>query len=220
MTKKFLLHAIAVLSIVFTTGCIPLTVGSTARPVPVGERVRSTSFYVVPNSFHDSTSDRSLSRFGMDAEVRFGLDDYSDLGVRVTSLSGVVANYKRRLNGNSDAPGAAVAIMAGGGLLNWGDHAHLEATLIASAADNDRFTPYGGIRAMQVFPINRGAVHDSPTIGGFFGTRFGSLTAGISPEIGIFYDRSALGIRKRSVLFVPAITLHGGIGQFPFGRRR
>jgi len=28
---------------------------------------------------------------------------------------------------------------------------------------NDRFTPYGGLRAMQVIPIDRGAVHDSPT---------------------------------------------------------
>jgi hypothetical protein len=218
MTSKFVLRAIVALWIVSTAGCIPLTVGSTARPVLVGETVSSTSMYVVPNSFQDSASGTSLSRFGVDAEVRFGLDDHSDLGVRIPSASGFVANYKRRLNGISDAPGAAIAFMAGGGILNWGDHAHLEATLIASAADNNRFTPYGGLRAMQVFPINRGAVHDSPTIGGFFGARIGSLNAGISPEIGIFYDRSALGIRNGSVLIVPAITLHGGFPRFR-GRR-
>ncbi len=220
MTLRFLLRATAALPIVWTIGCIPLTVGSTARPVPEGDWASSTSLYVVPNSFHDSASDRSLSRVGVDSEWRFGLDDRSDIGVRIPSASGVVANYKRRLNGASDARGAAVAMMVGGGFLNLGDHAHLEATLIASAEDNRRFTPYGGIRAMQVFPINRGAVHDSPTIGGFFGTRIGSLTAGISPEIGIFYDRSALGIRNGTLLIVPSITLHGGIGRFPFLRRR
>ena len=222
MTLKSILRAAGALSIACTVGCIPLTVGSTARPVSVGETVTSTSMYVVPNSLEDSASGRSLSRYGVDAEVRFGLDDRSDIGVRIPSASGFVANYKRRLNGASDARGAAVALMAGGGILNWGDHAHLEATVIASGEDNNRFTPYGGIRAMQVFPINRGAVHDSPTIGGFFGARIGSVTAGISPELGIFYDRSALGIRRGTVLFVPAITIHGDLGRFPFGlgRRR
>jgi hypothetical protein len=176
------------------------------------------SIYVVPSSFDDSLNARSYPRYGVDAEVRFGLDDHSDVGVRVPSFSGIVANYKRRLNGVSNAPGAATAIMVGGGLINWGDHAHMEATLITSAADNDRFTPYGGIRAMQVIPISRGAVHDSPTLGGFVGARIGTLAAGISPEIGVFYDNSALRIRKGNFLFVPAITLHGDISRFLFQR--
>ncbi len=213
MTLKFVVCAGAALSIVCTAGCIPLTVGSTAQPVPVGTTVHSTSVYVIPNSFDDSVDHRSFPRYGVDPEVRFGLDDHSDIGVRIPSFSGIVANYKRRLNGVSQAPGTATAIMVGGGLVNWGDHAHLEATLITSAADNDRFTPYGGIRAMQVIPINKGAVHDSPTLGGFFGARLGSLRAGISPELGIFYDHSALGIHKGNILFVPAITIHGDIAR-------
>jgi hypothetical protein len=214
MTSKFVVRAVTALSVVCTAGCIPLTVGSTAQPVPVGKTSHSTSVYVVPNSVDDTVDNRSFPRYGVDAEVRFGLDDRSDIGVRVPNFSGIVANYKRRLNGVSNAPGAATSIMVGGGLVNWGDHAHLEATLITSAADNDRFTPYGGIRVMQVIPINKGAVHDSPTFGGFFGTRIGSLTAGISPEIGIFYDHSALKLHKGNILFVPAITVHGDIARF------
>ena len=214
MTLKFVARAGAVLSIVYTAGCIPLTVGSTAQPVPVGTTVHSMSMYVVPNSVDDSVDKRSFPRYGVDPEVRFGLDDRSDIGVRAPSFSGIVANYKRRLNGVSQAPGAATAIMIGGGLVNWGDHLHLEATLITSAEDNDRFTPYGGLRAMQVIPINKGAVHDSPTLGGFFGVRIGSLKAGISPELGVFYDHSALRIRKGNILFVPAITIHGDFGRF------
>ena len=214
MTFKFVFRAGAALSIIYTAGCIPLTVGSTAQPVPVGTTVHSMSMYVVPNSVHDSIDNRSFPRYGIDPEVRFGLDDRSDIGVRAPSFSGIVANYKRRLNGVSQAPGTATAIMVGGGLVNWGDHAHLEATLITSAEDNDRFTPYGGIRAMQVIPINKGAVHDSPTLGGFFGARIGTRTTGISPEIGVFYDHSALRLRKGNVLIVPAITIHGDFARF------
>jgi hypothetical protein len=214
MTLKPIFYAAAALSIIYTNGCIPLTVGSTAQPVPVGTTVHSTSMYVVPNSVDDSIDNRSFPRYGVDPEVRFGLDNRSDIGVRAPSFSGIVANYKRRLNGVSEAPGAATAIMVGGGLVNWGDHMHLEATLITSAGDNNRFTPYGGLRAMQVIPINKGAVHDSPTLGGFLGTRIGTRTAGISPEIGVFYDHSALRIRKGNVLFVPAITIHGDFGRF------
>jgi hypothetical protein len=214
MTSRIVARAVVVGSILFAGGCIPLTVGSTAKPVPVGTTVHSTSMYFVPNSFDDTIDHRSLPRYGVDYEVRFGFDDHSDIGVRVPSGSGIVANYKRRLNGVSEAPGAATSIMVGGGIVNWGEHAHLEATLITSAAESDRFTPYGGLRAMQVIPIDRGAVHDSPTLGGFLGARIGSLTAGISPEIGIFYDHSALHLHKGNVLFVPAITLHGDVARW------
>ena len=214
MIFKFVVRAGIAVSILFATGCIPLTVGSTAKPVPVGTTVHSTSAYFVPNSFDDSINHRSFPRYGVDYEVRFGFDDHSDIGVRVPSGSGIVANYKRRLNGVSEAPGPATSIMVGGGIVNWGEHAHLEATLITSAAESDRFTPYGGLRAMQVIPIDRGAVHDSPTLGGFLGARIGTLTAGISPEIGIFYDHSALHLHKGNVLFVPAITVHGDVARW------
>jgi hypothetical protein len=211
MTLKYVVRVTAALSMVCTAGCIPLTVGSTAEPVPVGTTVYSTSMYVVPNSLDDTLNNRSFPRYGVDPEVRFGLDERSDIGVRAPSFSGIVANYKRRLNRPG---GPATAFMVGGGLVNWGEHGHLEATLITSAADNPRFTPYGGIRAMQVIPLNRGAVHDAPTLGGFIGARLGTRTAGISPELGIFYDNSALRIRKGNILFVPAITIHGGFARF------
>lgn len=214
MTFRIVARAGIALSLISAVACIPLTVGSTATPVPMGTTVHSTLAYFVPNSFDDSLDHRSFPRYGIDNEVRFGFDDHSDIGVRIPSFSGIVANYKRRLNGVSQAPGAATAIMVGGGIVNWGEHAHVEATLITSAADNDRFTPYGGLRAMQVIPIDRGAVHDSPTLGGFLGARIGTLTAGLSPEIGIFYDHSALHLHKGNVLFVPAITVHGDVARW------
>ena len=185
-------------------GCIPFTVGSTARPVPAGERTQSSSFYIVPNSF-DVDSAHSLSRMGSDTEIRYGLDNRSDVGLRVVGYTGAVVSYKRRLNGATTDPGFALAALGGVGLVNLGEHAHFEASLLASGREGS-ITPYGGLRVMQVYPMSRGAVHDSPTIGAFFGLKLGDDFA-ISPEIGIFHDRSALGIRTGSVIIVPAITI-------------
>jgi hypothetical protein len=192
--------------LLFTTACIPFSVGSTARPVPEGETVESMSFFTVPNSFPGFDSTRAYPRIGADPEIRYGIDDRSDVGVRLPSYSGMVATYKRRLNGRTADPGVALAVLTGGGFVNMGDHLHIELSLLASGPENV-LTPYGGVRAMQVFPINEGAVRDSPTIGGFFGLRIGGNDLSISPELGIFHDHSALGLRKNSTIIVPSITM-------------
>ncbi len=198
--------AVRAIPVLLLTGCIPFTVGSTARPVPAGESMRSMSFYSVPSSFTGFDSTRSLPRAGVDAEVRYGLDERSDIGLRIPSYSGAIINYKRRLNGATADPGVAVAVLGGAGFVNFGDHAHFELSLLASGEEK-QFTPYGGIRAMEVVPISQGAVKDSPTIGGFFGLRIGGQDFVLSPEIGVFHDHSALKIRKGSIIIVPSITI-------------
>lgn len=192
-----------------STGCLPYTVGSTARPVPPGAIVPTASLYFLPGAVESEEAELSLPVYGLDAEVRYGLDQYSDLGVRITALSGAVLTYKRRLNGLSADSGTAVALMGGGGVVNAGEHALLELTFLATARDRDTWTPYGGLRAMHVFPLSRYATRDQPTAGGFLGIRLGTTDLGISPEIGIYYDPSALGLRQRRVIFVPALSIHG-----------
>jgi hypothetical protein len=91
--------ALSAMPALIMSGCIPFTVGSTARPVAPGEMMRSMSFYSVPNSFDGLDSTRNYPRAGMDSEVRYGLDDRSDIGLRIPSYSGAIINYKRRLNG-------------------------------------------------------------------------------------------------------------------------
>jgi hypothetical protein len=199
-------------------GCLPYTVGTTARTVAPEETTRTFSHYFIPNAVEvlDDTVVGPL--FGVDYEVRFGIDERSDVGIRLASSSGVVANYKRRLDRFDRPEEAGVALLTGAGIVNWGTHAHLEATLLASGRDSDRATVYGGLRVMQVVPISRGAVHDSPTAGGFLGVRIGSAERGFSPELGVFYDRSALDIRRGTVIFVPAVSLHGDILRALRGR--
>lgn len=202
------------------TGCIPYTVGSTAAPVPKGKTTTTLSTWVLP-SIGDTSLNRGPARGGaalmMDGEKRFGLSERSDIGFRGTSL-GFVVNTKQLLSGPSSI--YDISVMPGFGIVNFGQHAYFETTLMASKRvklqppklENgwtNQVIPYFGLRVMQVTPIAEGAVHDRPTAGGFAGVRFGSADFGISPEIGVFYDHSALGVRKNEVIAVPAISVHG-----------
>lgn len=196
------------------TGCIPYTVGSTARPLPRGDRASTMSTWVLP-AMGDTTFGTSQSFLMIDYETRWGIDDKSDAGLRATG-GGIVLNYKRLLSAPSSI--FDVAVMPGFGFVNWGDHGYFETTLIASkrpvspvsASQQTRnVLPYFGLRVMQVAPLNSDAVHDRPTAGGFLGVRFGTENFGVSPEVGVFYDHSALGVRKNDFVIVPAISVHG-----------
>ena len=209
-----ILRLIPILPALLAAGaCIPYATGTTALPAPQGEVVPSASVYFVPGGIERLTVDSvSGSYFGMDSEVRFGIDGRSDVGIRAPGMVGITLNYKRRIDGNGEAAGPALAYMVGAGVVNAGEHAHLEASLLASgrpAGEGISFTPYGGLKAMHVLPMVEYAVSDDPTIGVFAGIRLGTEGLGISPEIAVFYDRSALGLRDRNFIIVPSFTFHG-----------
>jgi hypothetical protein len=202
------------------TGCIPYTVGTTAEPVHPGQRSTTMSTFVMPSFGRlDLDSARSFSNIVVDFETRWGLDSRSDVGVRVPGASGLIVNYKYLLT--EPASRTKVAVMPGAGFVNLGQHAHFELSLVASRHSSTpagprrdttltkEFTPYGGLRVMQVAPLAQRAVRDQPTAGGFVGVRIGSADFGISPEVGVFYDHSALGIREGNIVVIPAINVHG-----------
>ena len=208
----------AVLSLwVGLTACVPYTVGSTARPVARGERTTTMSTWVMPAMGDTTFGSRSGSAALMiDYESRWGINEKSDAGLRAVG-GGLVFNYKRLFSGPSSI--YDVAVMPGLGFVNWGNHAYFETTLLASKrptkpADKEHtisgnVLPYFGLRVMQVAPLNQYSVHDRPTAGGFLGVRFGTETFGVSPEVGVFYDHSALDVRKNDLVIVPAISVHG-----------
>jgi hypothetical protein len=193
-------------------GCISYSVGTTARPVPKGKFQPNLMVYWVPNGIENVDSSGtvrdSLAYASADFEGRWGLSDSSDLGLRVPAGSGAIINYKRLINGPNDPNRTAVSAIVGTGIVNFGNHAFFEAGLIASGKEGDH-VPYGGIRAMQVVPLNRTAVHDTPTAGVFGGVRFRVGTNfSFSPELGVYHDKSALHLRKRNVLLIPSISFH------------
>jgi hypothetical protein len=198
----------AAVPLVLTIGCLPYTVGTAAQTVPAGETTRTGIVYYIPDAIdlkHDSIAGPIR---GTDLEIRYGLDDKSDLGFRVPAYSGAVFTYKRRLAGMSDPDSAAVAFMAGGGFVNWGEHAETELTFMASGRPvGDVLTPYGGLRIMQVIPMAHSAVHDTPTAGGYVGMRLHMGDMDVSPELGVYYDKSALGLRPTNYIIVPGVSL-------------
>jgi hypothetical protein len=193
------------------TGCIAYAVGTTARPVPKGEFHPNLSVYFVPNGIEDTSEDSgtndSLAYASADFEGRWGLSDKSDLGLHVPP-GGVIVNYKRVLNRVNDPERSAVAVMGGAGIVNWGNHAYFEVGLVTSGRE-DEHVPYGGIRVMQVLPLNSTAVSDTPTAGIFGGIRYRvNASFSVSPELGVYYDESALEIRKRNFVVIPSISFH------------
>lgn len=205
ITLRSLATALALVPLA-ATACIPYSVGSTAQPMPTGEGSWSRTVYYIPNAFQSPGDTIALPMRGVDTEYRRGLDARSDVGLRITPL-GVVVNYKRRLGADTSHARAAWAVMTGAGIVNAGEHAHFEATLIASERQDLPVSAYGGLRAMQVAPITTGAVHDSPTLGVFGGLQIGDASFVLRPELGVFYDRSALGLRPGSFIYVPSVTL-------------
>jgi hypothetical protein len=201
-----IIHAASSLLVMAATACIPYTVGSTAQTVPLGETTRATSWYFIPNAFKHPGDSIGAPLAGSDIELRYGIDDFSDIGVRVLP-GGVVGNFKHRFGADTSHTSAAVAFITGAGIVNGGEHAHFEATLLASGRENAAISSYGGVRVMQVIPISAGAVNDSPTAGLFGGVTIGDSWFSIRPELGIFYDRSSLHVRQSSFIIVPAITL-------------
>src|SRR5207249_7848374 len=179
---------------------IPAVVAATSRSENALSNLTVTVMYPFFFQAEDGIRDRNVTGVQtcalpicIDAEGRVGVSDRADVGVRIPSGSGIVVTYKYRLSKNADHRASAIAIMGGGGFVNWGNHAHFETTLIASGHQS-LLTPYGGLRLAQVVPLSRSARSHSPTAGGFFGLPLGKGELGVSAEVGVFYERSAPGV--------------------------
>ncbi|HYO74951.1 MAG TPA: hypothetical protein VE010_00695 [Thermoanaerobaculia bacterium] len=207
--RRLLMLAVPLL---LTTSCISYAVGTTARPAPKGDFQPNLMVYTVPGGIEevgaeDDVDDASLAYASADFEGRWGLTDRSDLALRVPAASGAILTYKRMFGPNDPARPAFAGIV-GGGIVNFGNHAYVEAGLIGSGIE-DGGVPYGGIRTMHVMPIASGAVEDSPTVGIFGGYRMRiNESLSLSPELGIYYDEPALQLRERNIIFIPSISFH------------
>ena len=188
------------------TACLPYTVGSSAQTVPARETTHSASYYFVPNAFKQPDDSIGAPMSGVDYEWRHGLDAWSDVAFRLLP-GGVTSTYKRRFGTDTSHAVGARAFSIGAGIVNGGEHFLMEGTVMASGREDATITPYGGVRAMHVVPMTQGAVSDRPTVGVFGGMQLGSRWFSVRPELGVFYDHSALGLRQSNLLFVPAITV-------------
>ena len=191
------------------TACLPYTVGTSAQTVPANETTHSASYYFMPNAVKEPGDSVAAPLSGVDYEWRHGLDARSDIAFRLLP-GGATTSYKRRFSADTSHAGSARAFSVGAGIVNGGEHFLMEATLMASGREDGPLNPYYGIRAMHVIPMSQGAVSDRPTIGAFGGVQIGNKWFSVRPELGVFYDHSALGVRSSDVLLVPALTVMRG----------
>jgi hypothetical protein len=194
------------------SACIPYTVGTTAQTVPMNEETVANTGYFLPNTFNAPGCGCYLPGAGMNIEIRRGLDDFNDLGVRIVPLAaGAIVNVKHRFGSDTSHTSRSLALISGVGLLELGMQLHVEATLIASGPENVDFSPYGGLRVTQVAqiatPTSVLEAADAPTAGIFAGISLGNRWATLRPEVGAFYTKFDPSVRQPGIIFVPSMTI-------------
>ncbi len=187
-------------------GCaVPYSVGATAATAPVRTVVPAGIVQVASADRALETTDRATGAVAaIGTEARFGLDRYSDVGVRVLGAGTFVTSYKRRLAGDGQA-GTALIVGAGVVGLTW---FHGEATVVRAWPARGPVTPYGGVRVQAMAPFAGDAAEVPPAVGVFAGGRIGWPDLAVSPEVGVFYSESPLR-GDSPVLIVPSVTVHG-----------
>ena len=155
---------------------------------------------------NDSPSTDGKAAFVVGNEARIGLDDRSDIGVRLLGLGSVTATYKRRLTGRVGTDEGS-ALLVGGGVIGL-SHFHLEATVVTAYPTDGPIVPYGGIRVQHLIPFTEEALSPVPAVGVFGGGRFGWSDLSISPELGVFYSPSPVG-RDSDIIYAPSVTVRG-----------
>ena len=192
-------------------GCIPYSVGMTPYTVPERQVSPSAVVQIASGRRALETDDRAntagKAAFVIGNEARVGLNDRSDIGVRLLGLGSVTATYKRRLSGRVGTDEGA-ALIVGGGVIGL-THFHLEATVVTAYPTEGPVVPYGGVRVQHLVPFSENAIGlDQPAIGAFGGARFGWSDLSISPELGVFYSPSPVG-QDDDLIYAPSVTVRG-----------
>ena len=190
--------------------CVPYTVGTTAATVGPRE-IEPSAMLQVASARRDLDRDDEPGGAGLmlGNEARLGLDERSDVGVRLIGLGSLTATYKRRLTGPIDGD-AGMALIVGAGVIG-ASHLHLEGTLVASPGPLEgapRVVPYGALRVQDLTPFSDDALATSPAVGLVVGGRFGWPDLAVSPELGLFYSPSPLA-GDDDVIVVPSVTVRG-----------
>ncbi|MGB3542677.1 hypothetical protein [Rubrivirga sp.] len=193
-----------------TPGCVPYAVGTT--PSTVSERaIEPSAVLQVTSGRRDIGVDTEPGGAGLmlGNEARIGLDERSDIGVRIIGFGSMTATYKRRLTGALGQE-AGAAVMVGAGIIGT-SHLHVEATVVASPGPLEgfpRIVPYGGVRLQDLTPFSNDALGTPTALGVFVGGRFGWPDLSVSPELGLFYSPSPL-LGDDDVIIVPSVTVRG-----------
>lgn len=194
-------------AVMLVTGCLPYAVGTTAATLEPREVTRNVTMSGARNlvALNDSKVYSGVSI--IDAEARLGIDERSDVGLRVAGGAGLAMSYKRRVVGRRDDAG--LAVQGDLGALALGDVGMLGITAIASGRESGTYTPFGGLRVLATASLGGDHPARPPAFGLFAGLRIGEARIGLSPEVSIFRDRVARDTHSvPGWVVVPSLTFH------------
>lgn len=183
-------------------GCLPYSMNSTAATVhrdsvtvmatlPIGARARYSGDEYAPRGP------------GVDVEGRIGMSDRSDLGLRITSVSGLVLSYKYRLLGDRD--GAALAAQAEIGGVNLFSSAIGGVTVMASGSESRVIVPYAGARVLALSSRRSYVSESGPFAGGFGGLRIQAGWLSFFPEVAVYRNHAAPVETADRWLIIPSV---------------
>ena len=199
-----------VLCLSVVAGCVPYSVGTTPATVPERQVSGSAVVQVASGRRALTEDDRPTAggkaAFVVGNEARVGLDDRSDVGLRLLGVGSLTATYKRRLTGRVGSDDGA-AVIVGAGVVGL-THFHLEASVVTAYPTGIQIVPYGGARVQHLVPFSQDAESPAPALGVFGGARFGWSDLSLSPELGVFYSPSITGLDS-DVIYAPSVTVHG-----------
>ena len=192
-----------------STACLPYVVASSATPTPVGEVQALAPVYLIPDAVKIDEARRTPA-MGFDFEGRFGVSRRADVGIRVPTLSGVVASYKHLLTDPGNATGVALMPSAGY-LMGYG---YGDLTSIASGPVG-QVSWYGGLRVMGTTPLRDSLSRHGAIFGAFLGLKLPARGRLVLPEIGVFRGPPGLTSSRPRFNVVVAVSVSG---TEPFSR--
>ncbi|MCC6244631.1 MAG: hypothetical protein IT353_17435 [Gemmatimonadaceae bacterium] len=210
-SSRMFSRLVAAASLALLSGCLSRTVGSTATTVAPGETRTSASVAAgLYNDRRDLGSGVVTKQFTgypslLELETRFGLTPRSDVGLRITGLSEVLASYKVRIAGSNEA--SAVAVQISGGAAYQGLVPTAGVTLLASGDQRRRTSVYGGLRfqALKSLSDDVDLKQLGNEGGGFFGWQLRRGSWVFLPEIAVLKGNNFLR-DDPTLLVIPAIT--------------
>ena len=170
------------------SGCVPYAVGTTPATVAPRAVEPSATLQIASGRRDLSEGDGPKgAALLVGNAARLGLDERSDVGLQLLGLNTLVATYKRKVAGPVLGD-RGVAVIVGGGVVGL-QHAHLEATVVASPGPLDvasEVVPYAALRVQDLTAFAGDAAGSAPAFGLVVGGRFGWPDLALSPELGVF----------------------------------
>lgn len=187
-----------------TSGCLPLGVRGSPRPLAAGVSVSEVTFGLT------QVDNLVLPNFILG--YRRGLPRHRELGLEVWNLSGIAASYRAQLTGKASEDAPAVTVSSGLGHDFVGSRTMLRADLVRSWSKADGRLRYFGVQGLHqppCFQTRWTTTRSGYAAGLFVGQRSKSRRGTRALELAVMYGENAVDPGTRGLVVQPSISFRG-----------